>query len=231
MTRPIVDRAGVRYGRLVALRPLPKPTGKHVPWLCVCDCGAEAVVVSCRLGKSTNSCGCLARELASERMRALGPKTVHGLSGSVEQTTRTNIISRCYNPRNKSFRDYGDRGVSVCDRWRFGQNGQSGLECFVEDMGRRPSRKHSIDRIDPRRGYDPDNCRWVHVSHQNLNKRNTKMVSVDGATIPLATAVKGAPVGYKTALERIQRGWGHKEAIWTPPKKVWWGHKAHPKPR
>lgn len=158
-------------------------------------------------------------------MRVLGLKKVHGLSGTVEANTRNNIVDRCYNPRNKSYRDYGARGVSVCDRWRFGESGKTAVECFVADMGFRPTAKHSIDRIDPRRGYEPGNCRWLHVSEQNTNKRNTLMVSVDGETIPLAIAVKGAPVPYKTALERIQRGWPHKEAIWTPPKKEWWGRK------
>lgn len=74
------------------------------------------------------------------------------------------MLSRCTNPQSKSFKDYGGRGITVCERWSEFLN-------FYADMGQRPSPKHSIDRIDNERGYEPGNCRWETRQVQNLNRR------------------------------------------------------------
>lgn len=78
--------------------------------------------------------------------------------------TWANMLSRCTNPNTPNFNDYGGRGISVCQRWFHFKN-------FVEDMGAKPSRNHSIDRIDNDLGYSPANCKWATRKEQNLNKR------------------------------------------------------------
>ena len=78
------------------------------------------------------------------------------------------MVNRCHNPKNSSFGRYGALGVTVCDRWRFGENGASGFECFLADMGERPD-GHTLDRIDGQRGYAPDNCRWATIKEQRAN--------------------------------------------------------------
>lgn len=104
----------------------------------------------------------------------------HGLTtkdaDNVGQYSYSGAIERCHNPNNRAFKYYGARGIKVCDRWRFGDGIKTGLECFLEDMGPRPSAKHSIDRIDCDGDYAPGNCRWATWDVQVSNKRNVKRV-------------------------------------------------------
>lgn len=78
------------------------------------------------------------------------------------------MVNRCHNPNNASFPRYGAMGVTVCDRWRFGQDGQTGFECFLSDMGERPEGK-TLDRIEATGPYDPANCRWATPKEQRAN--------------------------------------------------------------
>jgi len=79
---------------------------------------------------------------------------------------------RCNNPNHKSYKDYGGRGIKVCERWSNGEDGLSGYECFILDVGKRPSNKHSIDRYPDNDGdYGPHNFRWATRFQQNTNQR------------------------------------------------------------
>lgn len=81
------------------------------------------------------------------------------------------LKQRCFNPRDKDYKYYGGRGITVCARWCDGEHGKSGFQCFVEDMGPKPSAAHSIDRIDSNGNYESGNCRWATASEQNRNRR------------------------------------------------------------
>lgn len=100
------------------------------------------------------------------------------------------MIQRCYDEDATSYERYGARGVTVCDRWRFGADGKSGFECFLSDVGERPSLEHSIDRIENELNYDPDNCKWSTVKEQNRNRRSTRWVEFMGRTMSLAEAIE-----------------------------------------
>ena len=81
-----------------------------------------------------------------------------------------NMICRCYREKNSNFKYYGGRGIEVCDRWRFGEEGMSGHKCFIADMGPPPTHKHQIDRVDNDGNYEPGNVRWA-TPKENINNR------------------------------------------------------------
>lgn len=148
-----IQLTGMQFGLLEVLR-FSRRRGKHFLWLCRCECGAEIEVQGSNLrnGHSTKCRSCGARK--------------HGLSREPEHNVWSGMIHRCHNPDSKDYKNYGGRGIVVCDEWR------SSFQAFIEHIGRRPSDKHSIDRIDNDGNYEPGNVHWATRIEQNNNKRN-----------------------------------------------------------
>jgi hypothetical protein len=164
-----IDIAGRKYGRWT-VEALDRMTGHGARWHCVCECGARRSVLAggLRSGCST-SCGCLVREVNGKRLAKLNFK--HGLAAT--DGTRHPLFGlwkrmrqRCTDRNCDDYRDYGAKGVSVCDRWF------ASFPAFISDMGPRPSPQHSLDRFpDPAGNYEPSNVRWATATEQARNKR------------------------------------------------------------
>jgi hypothetical protein len=169
----LIDLTGRQFHRLTVLSYVGK--GK---WLVKCSCdGNECSVFGNNLRRGrTKSCGCLGRELSRTRAHSLDSglhhRTTHNLSHIPGFKSYQAMLARCYDPNHDSHSGYY-ADIEVCDRWRFGEDGKMGVECFFEDMGPKPSPEHSLDRwADGEGHYEPGNCRWATRIQQQCNIRN-----------------------------------------------------------
>lgn len=157
-----LDLIGKKFGRLVVVEKYGKNKGRQIIWLCKCECGNDHSVVGTVLvsGKS-NSCGCLLREVSSKT------NYIHGMASTAEYNAWKAAISRCYNPENKYFYNYGERGIDVCGDWQ--PPSEIGFIKFYEDMG--PSNGLTLERVDVNLGYSKENCIWDNRYNQGYNTR------------------------------------------------------------
>lgn len=204
--QPPVDLVGQRFGRWVVTGYVGRPYDRRHIWSCACDCGSlgEVEDSSLKFGKS-RSCGCARREASA----SIGVRSsTHGMSKTApEYYVWASIKQRCLNPNVRNWHDYGGRGIRICDRWR------DSFEAFYEDMGPRPSDRHSIDRIDNDGNYEAGNCRWADISTQSRNRRSNIMVKVNGEHLTLAEAARISAVKYSTVRARLARGCELSEAL------------------
>lgn len=170
------DLSGQRFGRLTAdavVRVTLSSGRSLLAYKCRCDCGGATQVLACHLSSGkTRSCGCASAEMHA-RKRAMGRVIEHPAYGVYSA-----MLRRCYNRNAWNFPWYGEKGVAVCDRWRFGSCGMTGFQCFMADMGERPGDK-TVDRIDPFGHYTPDNCRWADRATQAANKRRSSRLALE----------------------------------------------------
>lgn len=173
------DLTGQKFGRLTAVKFVGQSAEKRALWECLCDCGNTIIVPgkSLRTG-NTKSCGCLNIETATNRIVSLNHK--HGGSHSRLFKRWTGMLARCNNPHAVNYKDYGGRGIKVCEEWR-------SFEAFRDwAMSAGFDEKLSIDRIDPNGDYCPENCRWVNASAQANNRRSTRKITFNGETKSLS---------------------------------------------
>lgn len=128
-----------------------------------------------------------------------------------------NLKARCHIKSHKDYPRYGAVGVTVCDRWRFGEDGKTGFECFIDDMGYRPSKAHSIDRYPDQKGnYEPGNCRWATATEQANNRRSNRHITIRNETKTLAEWSRISGIGPKTIRYRLENGVAPEEAVFSP---------------
>jgi hypothetical protein len=198
----ILDLRGHRFGKLIVDSFAGRNAKNLIIWNCVCDCGGKTLATSASLRSKVErsakrSCGCLAVEVTRNR------SITHGKHGSPEYQSWRSMIGRCENPNATGYKNYGGRGITICDSWR------KSFERFFQDMGERPSMECQIDRIDNDGNYEPSNCRWATVKQQANNRRKKTLNLViefkgESKTLPEWAELLGVKVG--TLYARRWRG-------------------------
>jgi len=199
-----IDRTGDRYGRLLVLEHVPNAPGAkdtNARWLCQCDCGKTKVVYGQDLKRGkVVSCGCWNDE---KRFK-------HGMSRTHVNAVWRMMLDRCRNPNNQAYKNYGGRGIKVCERWQSFEN-------FLADMGDRPV-GYQIDRIDNDGDYEPGNCRWATVEQQLNNTRTNVNLTLNGETHTLAEWSRITGIGWFTLRARLKYGWSPERTLTEPVK-------------
>ena len=161
------DLTGMRFGRLLVSGRASARRDGQAYWLCCCECGGTTIAGGKDLRSGhTQSCGCLRIEGQRELRRRHGhaPRKPGGHAVTPTYRSWYGMKSRCLNAKQAAYKNYGGRGITVCERWLSFKN-------FLADMGPRPSPKHSIDRWPNNDGnYEPSNCRWATATEQARNR-------------------------------------------------------------
>jgi hypothetical protein len=196
MTKPH-NLVGQTFGRLYVLA-LSEPVGfakKRRAYTCICSCGNSKVIRSeCLINGMTKSCGCLRNETTASINRK------HSMSSTAEYKAWAKAKSRILNPKDRKYKDYGLRGISMSEDWI------NSFECFYKDMGKKPSHKHSIGRIDVNGDYCKENCRWETSAQQSRERTDNVFVFVDGKKMILKDACLARGINYKMASHKIKNG-------------------------
>jgi hypothetical protein len=209
---------GEKYGRLKVLSFAGLNKHRSSMWNCICDCGAIGVFKGRNLliGK-TKSCGCWLLE--KRRSPKKHGHTSRNLGASSEYSAWKAMRQRCENPNNRSWKDYGERGITVCERWHNFSN-------FIQDMGKKPSPNLSIERVDNDSGYTKENCIWATKKVQNRNKRNNIILTHNGKSQTVKDWANEYGLLFGTLYFRILRGWPMEKALMPPQEQF--RHKRKP---
>lgn len=221
--RRLANMVGKRFGRIIVDSVAEYGSnGKKTKWLCRCDCGNTSITTGDLLRSgSTTSCGCVHREQLVLR------NTKHGQAKSVENVAWSNIKTRCTNPNTgRSWQDYGGRGIKICKRW------SESFVDFLADIGKRPSKRHSVDRIDVNGHYScgkcdecvangwTANCRWATTDEQSRNTRSNRMLTANGKTMCIKDWADETGIPRHVIFGRLDVcGWDDQRTVTEPVHK------------
>lgn len=204
----VIDLTGQKCGRLTVIERYGSNNRGNAMWRCRCDCGNEIVIRgSCLTTGNTKSCGCYRREQTISRSQT------HGKSHTRIHYEWQNMKNRCFDKKDKSYPDYGERGITVCPEW-LGKHGAENFISWAYNNGYRDDL--TIDRKDPDGNYCPENCRWSTRKEQANNKRNNILVTYNGETKTLKQWCEELNLDYAITRQRIRRNhWSIEKAFTT----------------
>lgn len=207
----LIDLTGQKFGRLTVINRAKNHTQKNgsvkTQWLCECDCGNRVVVQGVNLKNGhVKSCGCYQKDNPSHYK--------HGKRNEWSYKVWKHIKQRCFDKNCKRYKDYGGRGITVCDRWK------NSFEAFYEDVSKLPNfgkEGYTLDRIDNDGNYELLNCRWADNRTQGNNKRNNLQITFNNKTQTLTQWANELNLNYKKLWSRLyQLNWSIEKAFKTP---------------
>ena len=185
---------GQRFGKLVVIEAGPIKNGKTT-WLCKCDCGKITQPIPCAKLTSghTKSCGCL--------------RTKHGMWRTKIYEIWRSMLKRCYKEYRPEYKNYGGRGITVCDEWRGDFNAfyQWAIANGYDENAKQGD--CTLDRIDVNGPYSPENCRWVDMKTQQNNRRNNKLIEIDSINYTSAQLSEMTGLSRKQIDFRLSKGY------------------------
>ena len=200
---------GERFGRITVLKRVDDDLSRHTRWMCRCDCGNEWIMVSSNMRKNYECKKCASK---SQSLRQI----THGDTHTRLYGIYRNMIERCTNPKNISYKNYGARGITLCNIW-LGKGGYERFKTWALSHGYREDL--TIERKNVNDGYSPDNCTWITLEEQSHNKRNSAMYTFNGKTQDTALWAKEYGINYCTLKSRLRRGISIEKALLTPIKE------------
>lgn len=202
-----IDISGQKFGRLLALYPTHK--GRRTAWKCICDCGSEVIVTTDALrANKSKSCGCYAKE------RARDANIKHNKRYTRLYSTFARMKQRCYNKNNPKYKNYGGRGIQICQEWL------DDFDKFYDwSLSNGYSEILTIDRINVNGNYEPSNCRWVDMKEQSKNRTTNIVVKYNGESKVLSEWCSILNLDYKLVNRRINDGWNVEDAFFKPRQK------------
>ena len=188
------DLTGRKFYSLTIVSKANGNVGGSAKWNCLCECGNTCVTDSKTLKRGDKkSCGC-GKSKYLESIKGKGLK----VENKREYDIHKNMKSRCFNKSNKSYPAYGGRGITVCKEWL-------SFSGFMNDMGKCPD-GYSLERIDVNNGYCKDNCKWIPLSEQVYNRRDTIKIDVDGEMIPALKLAREKGLDYQFVRRLAKKG-------------------------
>lgn len=209
------DLTGRVFGRLTVIERAGSVRNNRA-WICRCECGTTKTLLSPNLTLEiggTKSCGCLRRDARKTH----GYARIHDTAP--EYKIWVAIKDRTTKEHNKSYASYGGRGIDICERWR------NSFQAFIDDVGRRPEKSLTLDRIDNNGNYEPGNCRWATRKTQSSNRRVTLKLTWNNETLSIADWAAKTGMSYRCLYSRIHKGWSTERAMTTPVGKDWANRK------
>lgn len=182
--------------------------GHNTEYTFECFCGKifNALLSNVTSGNTT-SCGCVKKVLAKEN------NTIHGMAGTSHYSLWNSMMRRCYNKKNPAYKNYGARGIDVCERWH-------SFELFFQDMGKKPKGK-SLERKDNYKGYTPENCVWATAKDQGSNKRNNVIITdTNGISKTVSQWAEIYGINHNTIRHRLKKGYSIEKMFIQPFKKT-----------
>lgn len=204
------DITGQTFGRLTVLRPSHKDARGEWYWLCKCECGNQITASGYKIRSgNTKSCGCLQNELRKSGVL----RRTHGMTNNRIYYEWCNMKSRCNNHKNTMYKNYGGRGIRVCEEW------VDSFEAFMHwAMSNGYNDAMTIERIDVDGDYTPKNCKWISAREQYLNRTDSHLLTAFGKTQTIKEWSEESGIKYDTIERRInQYGWSAEDAVTRKP--------------
>ena len=193
----VKNLTGKKFCRLLVVSRAENTIDGRAKWNCKCDCGTSIIARGSNLMNGhTQSCGCLKKE------RTIETSVIHGKSHTKIHNLWKNMKQRCSNPDNHKYKNYGGRGIKVCDEWN--KDFQNFYD-YVSQLPHYGEQGYSLDRIDNDGNYEPGNVKWSTSTEQSRNRRNCRYIYYEGEILTITELSEKVGIPAKTLYTRIYK--------------------------